>query len=346
MRNKLRRPLALLLSAAMTVTLWGTSVYAVAESGQLGTGLCEHHTAHTEDCGYTEGTPGTPCSHEHTEDCYALAENCVHEHTSECYPALDGDSVSSNTATPSEAEEAEPSSCTHECSEESDYITEELDCQHEHNEDCGYSTATEGTPCGYVCEICHPQDSGEAGQEPDGTGLCPHHPEHTEECGYAGEQAEIPCDLNCVDGDGDGVIDHAESCAYTPAQLGRSCGFVCGDCPVQEQINALPDAADINIENAEEIATLLAVIEEMLAQLTESERKTLDLTAYEATQAALLTLNWPVMYAADPVNKPTEGDGTEQSPYQITSAEELAWFRDTVNSGSADIHARLLHDID
>ncbi len=122
MRIKLRRPLALLLSAAMTVTLWGTPVYA--ESEQPGTGLCEHHTAHTEDCG------------------------------------------------------------------------------------------------------------------------------------------------------------------YAPAQLG-----------------------DSHKENAEEIEALQAV-------------------------------------AAETTNKKPAGEGTKESPYQITNAEELAWFRDTVNNGTADIHARLLHDID
>ena len=29
------------------------------------TGLCEHHPEHTEDCGYTEGTEGAACEHEH-----------------------------------------------------------------------------------------------------------------------------------------------------------------------------------------------------------------------------------------------------------------------------------------
>ena len=90
---------------------------------------------------------------------------CVHEHTAECYPA---ESVSENTATPSEPEEAEPTECTHECSEESDCITKALACKHEHkvngglgrDEACGYVHATEGTPCTYVCEICNAQDNG------------------------------------------------------------------------------------------------------------------------------------------------------------------------------------------
>ena len=129
-------------------------------------GLCEHHPQHTDECGYTEGSEGTPCNHEHTEDCYTLVTECVHEHGPECYPEENGEpagteSVSGNTATPSEAEEAEPTECTHACSEESGCITKKLDCQHEHDETCGYAPATEGTPCTYVCEICNPQNSGE-----------------------------------------------------------------------------------------------------------------------------------------------------------------------------------------
>jgi len=77
MRNKLRRPLAFLLSAVMIVTMSGTPVHAVADRGQPETGLCEHHAAHTDDCGYTEETPGTPCGHEHTEDCYTEVTECV-----------------------------------------------------------------------------------------------------------------------------------------------------------------------------------------------------------------------------------------------------------------------------
>ena len=103
--------------------------------------------------------------------------------------------------------------------------------------------------------------------------------------------------------------EHNADCGYTEGSEGTPCTYECEACSGQEQINALPNVEDSPRENAEEIAALLAV-------------------------------------AADPANKPTEGDGTEQSPYQITNAEELKWFRDTVNSGTADIHARLLHDID
>ena len=160
---KWNRPAAFLLAAAMIFTMPGIPAFAVeAGASAVHTGLCEHHPEHTEDCGYTEGTEGAACEHEHTEDCYTLVKKCVHEHDESCYPVLE-ESISENTATPSEAEEAQPTACTHECSEESGCITKELSCPHErgeHDDTCGYIPATEGTPCEYTCELCQPKDSG------------------------------------------------------------------------------------------------------------------------------------------------------------------------------------------
>ena len=221
-----KRLTAFLLTAVMILTMPQMQIAAAEVESPADVGLCIHHTQHTEDCGYTEGEKETPCGHAHTEDCYAPMKQCVHEHGESCYPVAE-DSASENTA------EREPRTCTHECSEESGCITEKLDCRHEHNADCGYSPATEGTPCTYECEACS----------------------------------------------------------------------------VQEQINALPNVEDSHRENAEEIAALQAV-------------------------------------AAETTSKMPAGKGTKESPYRITDAEELAWFRDTVNNGTTDIHARLLHDID
>jgi len=163
MRWRWKRPAAFLLAAAMIFTMPGVPASAVeAGVSAVHTGLCEHHPEHTEDCGYTEGTEGAACEHEHTEDCYTLVKKCIHEHDESCYPVLEG-SASENTATPSEAEEAQPTECTHECSEESGCITKELSCPHErgeHDGTCGYIPAIEGTPCGYTCEQCNSQDSG------------------------------------------------------------------------------------------------------------------------------------------------------------------------------------------
>lgn len=160
---KWKRPAAFLLAAAMIFTMPGVPASAVeAGVSAVHTGLCKHHPEHTEDCGYTEGTEGAACEHEHTEDCYTLVKKCIHEHDESCYPVLEG-SVSENTATSSEVEEAQPTECTHECSKESGCITKKLSCPHErgeHDDTCGYIPATEGTPCGYTCELCNSQDSG------------------------------------------------------------------------------------------------------------------------------------------------------------------------------------------
>ena len=43
---------------------------------------------------------------------------------------------------------------------------------------------------------------------------------------------------------------------------------------------------------------------------------------------------------------PSEGDGSEGSPYIITKAEELAWFRDQVNSGNIFICAKISDDVE
>ena len=168
-----RRATALFLSVAMLFTMSGSPVYAVSGGKDTGTtGLCEHHPAHTADCGYVEAQPGTPCSHEHTEECYRLVEKCVHEHTAECYPEEDD---SEDDATPSNAKALETAECSHECSEDTGCITKVLDCPHEHevnggetdregglgrDEDCGYTKGTEGSPCTYVCDICNAADSG------------------------------------------------------------------------------------------------------------------------------------------------------------------------------------------
>ncbi len=160
MRTK-RKIISMLLCGAMLVSHCTPSAFAEAQTITTADGLCEHHTEHTEDCGYTVGTPETPCAHEHTEDCYTEVTECIHEHTPECYPEETEESTSGDDAVPADTEEREPENCTHLCSEESGCITKEWNCPHEegqHDESCGYVPAEEGTPCGYVCHICPVQD--------------------------------------------------------------------------------------------------------------------------------------------------------------------------------------------
>lgn len=156
--------------------------------------LCEHHTAHDDACGYVEGIEESPCTHEHGAECYTEVTSCIHEHTQDCYPVSDSsaasgemasdagndeDTMPSDTQSDEEAmpsdtkadegaatsgnepgesaassEAVEPTECSHVCSVESGCIKQELDCKHEHDEECGYAPAVEGQPCTYVCTLC------------------------------------------------------------------------------------------------------------------------------------------------------------------------------------------------
>lgn len=62
-----KRSLALLLSVCLIGTM--IPVTARAESGNTNTGLCEHHTEHTAECGYVAPVEGHACEHVHDEEC-------------------------------------------------------------------------------------------------------------------------------------------------------------------------------------------------------------------------------------------------------------------------------------
>ena len=154
-----KRILSILLLCCMVLTMLPAPAFAADEEAyalplDMG-GLCEHHPAHDEACGYTEGTAEIPCSHEHAEECHSLITRCVHAHTAECYPA---ESVSENADGLSEAENAAPTECAHGCTEKSGCILQASDCKHAHGKDCGYAPAAMGKPCTYVCEICDSKD--------------------------------------------------------------------------------------------------------------------------------------------------------------------------------------------
>ena len=191
-RNEIRvnsnrkRIISLAMVWVLCLMLLPASAFAAEDSGAaIGTGgLCAHHTEHDDTCGYVEGSAESPCTHEHSEDCYAEVKSCIHEHTSDCYPASDS-SIPENGTTSSEGESvgdttpsddksvedpmpsddesgknatlpeaAEPTQCSHVCSVESGCIKQELNCKHEHDEECGYAPAVEGQPCTYVCTQC------------------------------------------------------------------------------------------------------------------------------------------------------------------------------------------------
>ena len=54
----------------------------------------------------------------------------------------------------------------------------------------------------------------------------------------------------------------------------------------------------------------------------------------------------PKMAWAEVTTSQPNGNGSAMSPYEITTAAELAWFRDHVNAGNKTACARLMADID
>lgn len=79
-----------MLILLMVGTTCGSYVMADMNQQKTADGLCEHHPEHTADCGYAEATESSPCTHEHTEDCYTTDENgeqilnCQHVHDETC----------------------------------------------------------------------------------------------------------------------------------------------------------------------------------------------------------------------------------------------------------------------
>lgn len=119
---------------------------------------------------------------------------------------------------------------------------------------------------------------------------------------------------------------------------------------VQALIDALPAAEDISDANADEVSGQLDAIDEAKQALTEEQAARLDLTGYDAAAAAVLALagepdaNEPAVLA-DTIGTQPSGSGTAEAPYQITSAAELIWLRDAVNTGEANTCAVLQQDV-
>ena len=150
MRKKAKRIYGILMCVSMLLTLLKVPARA-AEPIETGVGYEQEQEQQQEHAQeqkqiqeqgeaqeqmQTQGQAQNP-GHEHTQSCYTLTENCVHEHTAECYPQTTGTgTVSGNNVM--ETVEAQPTECTHVCSEESGCITKEWNC--------GYNSENNGVP--------------------------------------------------------------------------------------------------------------------------------------------------------------------------------------------------------
>ena len=341
--RKMHRAFGVLLAAALVFQTVPFEGIAVSASESSGGGLCEHHRSHTPDCGYKEAEPGHGCTHEHTEECYRTVEgedgsatkelDCHHEHDESCgyREAAEGspctfvceicnggtdetpedntddnginDGESENPGTENEDEIKEPENGQKEC------ICKELCAEGSINTDCPVCGA-EGASLS-DCKGKDAEDSMEDAEEntdqPEDTGLCKHHREHDDTCGYLPESEDSE---------------------------GSSCTYECRICPIEKLIAALPDAADITEENADEVRAQLEEILALYRELTGEEQEQIDLSrCYELQEAldaakALVTADEIPANAVAKIEK--EGDKTV-----YVAADEFAdAFANNNNAGA------------
>ena len=157
--NWFKRTLCSILALVLVLGYFPVQTIA-AESD----GLCEHHTQHTKECGYSPAVEAHDCGHVHTDDCYDTVTACVHVHEDcgyvpaveghgcDCQPDENGEIV--HTEGCGYVEALAEVLCGHVCSAESGCVTRELVCPHAHDGSCGYIAPTPEQPCTYVCQAC------------------------------------------------------------------------------------------------------------------------------------------------------------------------------------------------
>ena len=122
-----RRGMSLVLCLAMTLC-GGLAVRAAEEDG-----LCDHHPAHTSDCGYAATGE---CTHECTADTGCITIRCSHQHVATCFDTQ-GNSF-----------------CRHACTDTPACYTPVVACVHSQHGSCGHN---EGQDCSFAvngCEEC------------------------------------------------------------------------------------------------------------------------------------------------------------------------------------------------
>ena len=255
MKWKWKRPAAFLLAAAMIFTMPGVPASAVeAGVSAVHTGLCEHHPEHTEDCGYTEGTEGAACKHEHTEDCYTLVKKCIHEHDESCgyIPATEG--------TP----------CGYTCEQ----------CN---SQDSGLVPGASGNaPAECICEIRCEKEA----VNPD-CPVCSAEDADLSAC-KGTEETVCICTARCSE---EMVNPDCPICSAENADFSACLGKEAAVLAVQALIDALPET--VTADNATKIEEQLKAIDAKIEDLTDEQVAKLDMTRYNAVYAALAAFALP-----------------------------------------------------
>ncbi|NCE82473.1 hypothetical protein D1156_16135, partial [Neglecta sp. X58] len=191
-------------------------------------------------------------------------------------------------------------------------------------------------PFRYVCEICNPQDSGEADEEPE-TGII-----KQEQCSCLTlcTEGQINPDCPVCGAEDAGLSDckgkaekedtkqpedtgickhhqeHDDACGYQPESEdseGSPCTYECRICPIEDLIAALPE--QVTEDNADDVRAQLDKILALYRELDEGEQEEIDLSRVTKLQEALDVANAPMQAAGEinisqnSQNKLTEEDG-------------------------------------
>lgn len=190
---------ALLCMCVILPYLNGFTLSAPDQPAEGQEGLCKHHPAHTEECGYAPAAPAQPCSHQHDAGCgYVPAQpevpcnrNCGQEKLAE----EDGPESAQPDQTPAEggaegdltAPEGEEAKTPEAQPEQNPEAKADQNQQQE--------LPQEQTPLDEAPTI------------------------HDPNCAYRPAQPEQPCNHQ-----------HDASCGYAPARPASPCGFLCEKC--------------------------------------------------------------------------------------------------------------------
>lgn len=120
------------MGLAMTLSMVLSQLPAAVLASEAD-GLCDHHPAHTADCGYAaEGV----CSHSCTRDNGCVTLSCTHTHVATCFDA-EGKSL-----------------CRHDCGKDASCGQEITVCLHSTHGSCGHEDGENCTFAENGCEDC------------------------------------------------------------------------------------------------------------------------------------------------------------------------------------------------
>lgn len=315
-----RRIISSILTLSMVLSMLPVTVWA--SEADPDTGLCPHHTEHTEECGYIPASEGAPCAHVHTEDCWIEVVNCVHVHDESCYSVgEDEEPAAPEVSVEDEGPADSAESGNPDASGGEDFVdeaeTEDPDIvkseESEDGDETVFSLALEARAAVPEADVCTHVCTEESGCVTR-TLVCAH--EHDEACGYAGPVDGAPCTYFC------------EICA----------GLT--DEPEVSEDAEEPDAADAAVEEAQALIDVLPTVREVRAMDEDSQR-----TAYGQTQTAYdayMALSdeqrglitgagvFDELFAFfNGQTAPLAGEITE-----INSFSDFQQFRDSVNEGN------------